>query len=230
MFNEVIVYWLMLLKWPDLHRTSDKNAQRLLLVADPQLIGDNDEPWYYKTFSKWDSDRYLHNTFILAQSFVRPNATIFLGDLFDEGLKATDQQYDEYYNRFKKIFDFNSNNGSTIYIPGDNDIGGENFNERNSMLNQRFIKYFLNKSNNKEATKKSADGLLNLHKLNHLGFLTLDLDYTYNLAMDKFKMKVIRDLLAKQDQQQANQFLILLNHMSIVKRDDSEIKKVCFCV
>jgi hypothetical protein len=227
LFNEFLVYWFAYFKWPQLHNDTDKDAVRLLLVADPQLIGDNDEPWYYKAFSKWDSDRYLRNTYILAHSYVKPDVTVFLGDLFDEGLKATDQQYEDYFTRFKRVFDYNTNHKNLIYISGDNDIGGESLNDRNDMLSRRFIKYFVNNQ-----TNGKSGSLLNLHKLKHLSFLTLDLDYTYNLLMDKFKLRAIEQSLAKDnaDPTAKQRFLILLNHMSIVKRDDEEIKKVVVVV
>ena len=83
-YNEFLVYWLNYNSWPQYHKL-EKNATRLLLIADPQLIGENDEPWYQSKIARWDSDNYLRNTYLLANSYVKPNATIYLGDLFDEG-------------------------------------------------------------------------------------------------------------------------------------------------
>jgi len=85
-YNEVAVYWLNYASWPGIKTLKlEENSIRLLLVADPQLIGENDEPWYQSWAARWDSDRYLRNTFLLANSYIKPNSTIFLGDLFDEG-------------------------------------------------------------------------------------------------------------------------------------------------
>jgi hypothetical protein len=86
-YNEFVVYLISYSNWPTHHSNAEKDSIRLLLVADPQLIGENDEPWYQSWLARWDSDRYLRNTFILANSYVRPNATIYLGDLFDEGTR-----------------------------------------------------------------------------------------------------------------------------------------------
>ena len=49
---------------------------------------------------------------------------IYLGDLIDEGSIAIDDEYEEYTNRFFNIFPTGATKGA-IYIPGDNDIGGE---------------------------------------------------------------------------------------------------------
>jgi len=85
-YNEFAVYWLNYASWPSSEKLKlNTDAVRLLLIADPQLIGENDEPWYQSWAARWDSDRYLRNTFILANSYIKPNSTIFLGDLFDEG-------------------------------------------------------------------------------------------------------------------------------------------------
>lgn len=113
LYNEFLVYWLAYLNWPLIHKehlfaTLPKNDSarpyRLLLVADPQLIGENDEPWYFSHLARWDSDRYLRSTFALANSYVQPDATVYLGDLFDEGLKSNDAQYERYFQRFRSIF------------------------------------------------------------------------------------------------------------------------------
>ena len=85
-YNEFAVYWLNYASWPGIDTLKlDADSVRLLLVADPQLIGENEEPWYQSWVARWDSDRYLRNTFLLANSYIKPNSTIFLGDLFDEG-------------------------------------------------------------------------------------------------------------------------------------------------
>ena len=85
-YNEFLVYWVNYSNWPahDI-ATRDGNSTRILLVADPQLIGENDEPWYQSWAARWDCDRYLRNTYLLANAYVKPNSTIYLGDLFDEG-------------------------------------------------------------------------------------------------------------------------------------------------
>ncbi len=58
-----------------------------MLVADPQLLGDRDEPiWPLGAITRLDCDRYLSKTFSLAMAYAeRVDAIVFLGDLLDEG-------------------------------------------------------------------------------------------------------------------------------------------------
>jgi hypothetical protein len=89
-------------------------------VADPQILGNKNE--YF--FSRLDNDRHLAQNYRVALKFVQPNVIIFLGDLMDEGSIATDRQYLDYFERFMKLFPI-PENVTAIYVPGDNDVGGE---------------------------------------------------------------------------------------------------------
>jgi hypothetical protein len=42
-YTEVVVYWLNQLTWPQFNDNSDEI--RILLIADPQIIGNNNDPW-----------------------------------------------------------------------------------------------------------------------------------------------------------------------------------------
>lgn len=48
--------------------------------------------------------RYLTQTFSLAHAYANPDVVVFLGDLMDEGSKATKDEYMSYYFRFLKVF------------------------------------------------------------------------------------------------------------------------------
>ncbi|KAK2707384.1 hypothetical protein QYM36_015171 [Artemia franciscana] len=74
--------------------------------------------------TRWDSDRYLRSTFQVASNFFKPDIVVFLGDLTDEGSLSNDQLFSEYASRFMTLFHVDSS-VKTIYLPGDNDIGGE---------------------------------------------------------------------------------------------------------
>lgn len=69
--------------------------------------------------------RYLKQTFQVALSFSKPDTVIFLGDLMDYGSMASDNEYRIFKSRFDWIFDTKKFNPRIIYLPGDNDIGGE---------------------------------------------------------------------------------------------------------
>ncbi|XP_054288846.1 uncharacterized protein LOC129004327 [Macrosteles quadrilineatus] len=121
-FNEFAIYIIKSFTWPEMRCGDIKRLRSLLLVADPQILGEKSEPW----FTRWDNDRYLKLSFALAKHHVKPNTIIFLGDLMDEGTAATNEEYQRYYDRFRDIFhlDYIDDN-KTVFIPGDNDIGGE---------------------------------------------------------------------------------------------------------
>lgn len=232
LYNEVLVYWQAYLKWPQLHEQGlfnykngtrinnlDERPIRLLLVADPQLIGENDEPWYFSWIARWDSDRYLRSGFVLANSYTKPDSTIFLGDLFDEGLKSTDEQVERYYNRFKSIFKFDLMSQKfgikQIFISGDNDVGGEYYGDRNDYLVNRFEKYF--------------GPNVDLIKMNSfIKFLKLDLDYTVSFYKGN-KRKKVNELIKEskmKNNEQKGKFTIILNHMSVLRSDLEELNNL----
>lgn len=117
----------------------------MLLVADPQLLGEERG----NILTRWDSDRYLYNAYGRALQHVNPDSVVFLGDLMDEGSLADQNTFERYLHRFCKIFFLKntvplaSKNVSwflvyivhyfvlifipcqVIFIPGDNDIGGD---------------------------------------------------------------------------------------------------------
>ncbi|XP_034936354.1 uncharacterized protein C630.12 isoform X2 [Chelonus insularis] len=119
-YNEYFVYELQKLHWA----TKDcEDCVKILLVADPQIIGEVNENYFGAWFARWDSDRYLANTFSRALKNSQPNIIVFLGDLMDEGEIATTEHFVKYKHRLDYIFQ--TSDRILIYLPGDNDIGGE---------------------------------------------------------------------------------------------------------
>lgn len=167
--------------------------------------------------ARWDSDRYLRNTFILANSYVKPDATIFLGDLFDEGLKSTNEQVRRYYNRFNSIFQcekmYKQNGIKQIYISGDNDVGGEYSGDRNDNLASRFESYF--------------GSMIDIIPFNSfINFIKLDLDYTVSFY-NSVKRNYLLSLFNKLDKKdQSNKFNVVLNHISMLARNKHELNAV----
>ncbi|CAB3406422.1 unnamed protein product [Caenorhabditis bovis] len=138
LWNEKFAYYYLSKTWQI--QKIDGNCQKWLLVADPQLIGYRREKFGW--LARWDSDRYLATGFDYAKWQFAPNAFIFLGDLFDEGLDANDDEWNETYERFVKIFPIDANE-TVIYIAGDNDIGGE-AELINNAAKSKFYHYFRN--------------------------------------------------------------------------------------
>ena len=77
--------------------------------------------------SRHDSDSYIARTYNQALHYSKPDIVVFLGDLIDEGSVAGEQEFKDYVKRFYRIFDIKNNHDTIhhIFVPGDNDIGGE---------------------------------------------------------------------------------------------------------
>lgn len=101
-YNEWFIYSLYTSKWPSLYCGNEEHCKRILLVADPQILGEEGE----SLLARWDSDRYLFNTYGRALQHVKPDNVIFLGDLMDEGSLADQKTFERYLQRFCKIFFF----------------------------------------------------------------------------------------------------------------------------
>ncbi|XP_008551437.1 metallophosphoesterase 1 homolog [Microplitis demolitor] len=120
-YNDYFAYEIQKFKWA----TKDCNqCVKVLFVADPQIIGEVNENYFGSWFARWDSDRYLANTFSRALKHSQPDVIVFLGDLMDEGHIANLEDFTKYKNRLDKIFE-TPEHIMKIYLPGDNDIGGE---------------------------------------------------------------------------------------------------------
>lgn len=94
------MYSLYANKWPQLYCGNEKFCKSVLLVADPQLLGEERENF----LSRWDNDRYLFNTYGRALQHVNPDNVVFMGDLMDEGSLADQKTFERYLHRFCKIF------------------------------------------------------------------------------------------------------------------------------
>ncbi|XP_052068550.1 uncharacterized protein LOC127707834 isoform X1 [Mytilus californianus] len=147
LFNECFIYIIQSFRWPDIGIADYRNyeeEQVILLVSDPQLQGYQMEPPFpIGSFSRWDIDRYLTRTFGLVYHHVKPDIILFLGDLIDEGSTAVDEEYHYAYQRFIDVFSA-AEYTKKIYIPGDNDIGGEGRDFRTQKKVDRFVKNFEN--------------------------------------------------------------------------------------
>lgn len=123
-YNEFFCFYLAYLSWPRLPASDDLTSSTVLFIADPQIQGTRHEPpGILGTLSRWDSDRYLGSMYSWVTSY-STSAIVFLGDLIDEGSEATRDEFNTYADRFLALFP-PARRRLTIYLPGDNDIGGE---------------------------------------------------------------------------------------------------------
>jgi metallophosphoesterase superfamily enzyme len=86
--------------------------------------------------------RYIAKTFAQVSTYVQPHWVLFLGDIFDEGLSASDDEFKRYFERFDAIFDYRNHEHRYLIVPGDNDVGGEYYGDKQPLLRQRFRNYF----------------------------------------------------------------------------------------
>ncbi|CCE80078.1 Piso0_003176 [Millerozyma farinosa CBS 7064] len=111
----------------------DKAARphRIALVADPQLVDDHTYPGRFRLltyFIKKLSDNYLFRNHRYVQTYLDPDTTIFLGDLFDGGRQWKPDAWMEEYKRFNKVYPKKPNRRMINDLPGNHDIGFESIN------------------------------------------------------------------------------------------------------
>jgi hypothetical protein len=84
----------------------------------------------------------MHRSFITANHLFEPDAVLVLGDILDEGLIASNNEFEEYVQRFYSVFPISEKTKSVILV-GNHDIG---FHDRvlyfEPFLRQRFEKAF----------------------------------------------------------------------------------------
>ncbi|CAF4486561.1 unnamed protein product [Rotaria sp. Silwood2] len=204
--NEILFYEWSRFYWPDIESLAKKpTVEKLLLVADPQLIGEKDEG-LFGLITRKDADRYLAKTFSQVNQYIKPDWIIFLGDIFDEGLSATDDEFKRYFDRFDSIFQYENREQKFIVIPGDNDVGGEYYGDKQPILRQRFRNYF--------------GRTIALYRQNDIEYLKLDIDMLETYMDDK------RDAIMEQTQNRplSSIFRIVLNHWPLLTRPARFIK------
>ncbi|KAL9706061.1 hypothetical protein quinque_009579 [Culex quinquefasciatus] len=141
LYNEYLIHIFHSLQWAQIECETDR-CLKVLLVADPQILGNTFDTKLYWPLANYDSDRHLSRTYRRALQHTTPDVICFLGDLMDEGSVATDVQYDEYFARFADIFTQPTADTLMIYIPGDNDLGREGMEPISAENVQRFRQYF----------------------------------------------------------------------------------------
>ncbi|CAG2210330.1 uncharacterized protein LOC143045029 isoform X1 [Mytilus galloprovincialis] len=245
LFNECFIYIIQSFRWPDIGLDDYRNyeeEQVILLVSDPQLQGYQMEPRFpIGAFSRWDIDRYLTRTFGLVYHHVKPDIILFLGDLIDEGSTASDEEFYYAYQRFNDVFS-PAQYTKKIYIPGDNDIGGEGRDFRTHKKEERFVKHFEN------MTGVSTFGFIDYIKLdmqfpeprflekrmlaasfgNKLG-PGIHIFLTHNTILPRDKPFVIsnpEDMVWVVRPRKASPVHVLVSHLSVLVRDKMRVNPI----
>uniref|UniRef100_A0A915C7X5 Calcineurin-like phosphoesterase domain-containing protein n=1 Tax=Parascaris univalens TaxID=6257 RepID=A0A915C7X5_PARUN len=108
----------------DIRYADHDQGVHFLIVADPQLIGYQEERLPFPTIIRWDADRYLRIGFERALRASKANVVVFLGDLMNEGIQMSKAEFNLSLSRFESTFQIPASI-QKIYVCGDNDVGGE---------------------------------------------------------------------------------------------------------
>ena len=208
LYNEYLCYIIAAFSWFDIQNVKEYSQNgdeqlRMLFVADPQIVGNGDVYTRFGVFARLDCDRYLKNTFTRAFKHVQPDVVIFLGDELDEGSTTTNEEYEIYFQRFSAVFE-TSPSTQMIYIPGDNDVGGEGSDKKVEYKVNRFIDHF-------RLRKEHDHDHLSIKFVN---FVETSIDFDQMLNPEFLKG------LAKVRSASGNKFRIILNHMEVIGRSD----------
>ncbi|XP_068211355.1 metallophosphoesterase 1 homolog [Palaemon carinicauda] len=142
LFNEWLMYVVKALRWPDITDIEEDNV-RVLIAADPQILSTDTEPHFpLNLLTTWDADRFVSRGFHLAVWRTKPDIIIFLGDVMDDGSISNDNSFHQKVEHFKSLMYIPSYVKHTIYVPGDNDIGGEGPDKVTLHKVQRFYQEF----------------------------------------------------------------------------------------
>uniref|UniRef100_A0A182ST84 Calcineurin-like phosphoesterase domain-containing protein n=1 Tax=Anopheles maculatus TaxID=74869 RepID=A0A182ST84_9DIPT len=103
LYNEYLIHMYHSFQWAELQCETD-SCVKILLVADPQILGNTFDKKLYWPLANFDSDQHLKRTYKRVVQHTTPDVICFLGDLMDEGSVANDVQYAAYFTRFVNIF------------------------------------------------------------------------------------------------------------------------------
>lgn len=124
--------------WPD--KNADANVA---LIADPQLVDKNSYPnrnSLLLKLSMFATDRYLARNFRLIDSVMKPNAYLFLGDLFDGGREWENEGWETEFARWQRIFPDSPFVERITALPGNHDVGSASGIRRDAYI--RFQQHF----------------------------------------------------------------------------------------
>ena len=101
-YCEWLHYYLVLTlcSWPLPQSNGGVPHLRVLLLADPHLLGPRKGHWFDKLRREWQ----MHRAFVTARTLFQPEVVFILGDLFDEGQWSDSQGFRDYADRLKQLF------------------------------------------------------------------------------------------------------------------------------
>ncbi|SSD60759.1 related to Cell division control protein 1 [Saccharomycodes ludwigii] len=109
--------------WDD---TTGTIPYRVALFGDPQIMDNHSYPdrhWLINRITRLILDSYHKKNWRYIQKDLNPDASMFLGDLFDGGRYWDDKTWIEEFERFNRIFPKKRDHKFVASLPGNHDIG-----------------------------------------------------------------------------------------------------------
>ena len=122
---EFLVYYVVLLQCaypaapPAAAGDGEPAALRAMFLADTHLLGRRQGHWFDKLRREWQ----MHRAFQTAMTYFRPELVVFLGDVFDEGKWAGDEEFRDYIARFRSLFRVDPKETEVRVVIGNHDVG-----------------------------------------------------------------------------------------------------------
>lgn len=106
-------------KWPELQQNvEDDEVLHAMVIADTHLIGPINGHWLDKLYREW----HMQRAFTAAIVLHHPDVVFILGDLFDEGDRVSQREFQKYTLRFHKLF-HTPESIPLISVAGNHDVG-----------------------------------------------------------------------------------------------------------
>lgn len=199
-------YYLVLLgcNWPALPK--HQNYINAVVLADTHLLGPIKGHWFDKLRREWQ----MYRSFQTATQLFKPQLTIFLGDIFDEGQWVSKPEFDDYVQRFNEIF-YVDNNVERILVVGNHDIGFHYWFSRYPLLKRRFEFAF-------NMTSVNFIKLANDIILVNIDSMAMENDGCEFCEEARDQIKQIKDFIQKKSLSRP----IVLTHFPLFRKDESE--------
>lgn len=134
-YCEYLIYYVVIAQcsWPDIDSSTDEEPLKAFILADTHLLGPRKGHW----LDKWRREWQMHQAYEAIVTLFKPDVIFVLGDLFDEGEWSNDRQFQDYVDRFYKLFPVPADAVMHV-VAGNHDIGFHNYIRKGSA--QRFIR------------------------------------------------------------------------------------------
>lgn len=174
-FNEYLIYYVKLFyhcSWPSFNDTPSSSKQQqdfakqhntipsssnsliqLMIFSDTHLLGNLRGHPLDKLRREWQ----MYRSFQTAMELFQPKIIVHLGDVFDEGLIASENEFAQYFNRFQALFHVDDDSSvEKLIVVGNHDIG---FHDRIQAYEPYLRKRFEDAFNTTLVKKVSIQGI-----------------------------------------------------------------------